>query len=114
MEGWYRDELKKALPPLLANWETKLGVKPSKVFVQRMKTKWGSCNHRAKHLRFNSELAKKPKKLLEYIIVHELAHLLEPTHNERFFALLSQHYPNWREVREQLNELPLASEDWRR
>jgi predicted metal-dependent hydrolase len=114
MEGWYRDELKKALPPLLANWETKLGVKPSKVFVQRMKTKWGSCNHRAKHLRFNSELAKKPKKLLEYIIVHELAHLLEPTHNERFFALLNQHYPNWREVREQLNELPLASEDWRR
>lgn len=114
MEHWYRDELKRALPALLSKWETKLGVKPSKVFVQRMKTKWGSCNHRAKHLRFNSELAKKPKKLLEYIVVHELAHLLEPTHNERFFALLNQYYPNWCEVREQLNELPLAPEDWRR
>jgi predicted metal-dependent hydrolase len=112
MEGWYRDELKKALPPLLANWERKLGVKVSKVFVQRMKTKWGSCNHRARHVRLNSELAKKPKKLLDYVIVHELAHLLEPTHNQRFGALLDHHYPSWREVRAQLNELPLASESW--
>ncbi len=113
MEHWYRDELKKALPPLVSKWEKNIGVSVSKVFVQRMKTKWGSCNHRAKHIRLNSELAKKPKKLLEYVIVHEMAHLLEPTHNERFLALLDQHYPSWREVREQLNELPLASEVWK-
>lgn len=113
MEQWYRDELKKALPSLLLKWEKNIGVKASKVFVQRMKTKWGSCNHRAKHIRLNSELAKKPRKLLEYVMIHELAHLLEPTHNKRFMALLDQHYPCWRELREHLNELPLASEEWR-
>lgn len=109
MARWYREELKKAVPLLLAHWEKKLGVKTSKVFVQCMKTKWGSCNHRAKHIRLNSELAKKPRRLLEYVMVHELAHLLEPTHNERFKAVLDQHCPNWREIREQLNELPLGA-----
>ena len=114
MEQWYREELKQAFPPLLLKWEKKLGVKASKVFVQRMKTKWGSCNHRARHIRLNSELAKKPKKLLEYVIAHELAHLLEPTHNERFIALLDQHFLGWRELREQLNTLPLGPESWDR
>lgn len=113
MEHWYRDELKKALPPLLLKWEKNIGVKVLKVFVQRMKTKWGSCNHRAKHIRLNSELAKKPRRLLEYVIVHELAHLLEPTHNERFIALLQKHHPNWQKVRAELNELPLAAEVWK-
>jgi hypothetical protein len=112
MDQWYREELKKALPPLLAKWEKNIGVTVSKVFVQRMKTKWGSCNHRVRHIRLNTELAKKPKKLLEYVIVHELAHLLEPTHNERFIAILQSHYPRWLEARTQLNELPLASEVW--
>jgi predicted metal-dependent hydrolase len=75
-----------------------------------MKTKWGSCNHRAGHIRLNTQLAKKPRKLLEHVIAHELAHLLEPTHNERFMTLLQNHYPRWREARAQLNELPLSSE----
>lgn len=75
-----------------------------------MKTRWGSCNHEAGHIRLNTELAKKPKDLLEYIIVHEMMHLLEPTHNDRFIAILDEHYPTWRESRAELNELPLAAE----
>ncbi|WP_396270948.1 M48 family metallopeptidase [Ideonella sp.] len=74
--------------------------------------KWGSCNHRAGHIRLNTELVKKPKDLVEYVVVHEMAHLLEPTHSERFVALLDRHWPQWREARKELNALPLASEGW--
>ncbi len=88
-------------------------VKVVRYFLQRMKTKWGSCNHRAGHIRLNTELVKKPKDLLEYVIVHEMVHLLAPTHNDRFIALLQEHYPTWREARSELNELPLASEVWK-
>ncbi len=77
-----------------------------------MKTKWGSCNHRDKHIRLNTELVKKPKDLLEYVIVHEMAHLLEPTHNDRFIEILQKHYPAWREARMELNALPLSAESW--
>ena len=77
-----------------------------------MKTKWGACNHRAGNIRLNTELVKKPKDLLEYVIVNELAHLIESTHSDRFIAILDEHYPNWREARIELNELPLASEEW--
>ena len=82
-------------------------------YLQRMKTKWGSCNHRAGHIRLNTELVKKPKDLLEYVIVHEMTHLMERPHNDRFVALLDQHYPTWREARAELNQLPLAAESWR-
>jgi predicted metal-dependent hydrolase len=112
MERWYRDELKKVLPPLLAQWEKKLGVQPAKVFVQRMKTKWGSCNHLAGNIRLNTELAKKPRECLEYILVHELAHLLEPTHNARFQQLMNRYMPKWHGHRDQLNQLPVREEDW--
>ena len=81
-------------------------------FLQRMKTKWGSCNHHARHIRLDTELVKKPKDLLEYVIVHEMVHLLEPTHSERFMEILAQHYPAWREARAELNELPLTAEAW--
>jgi hypothetical protein len=77
-----------------------------------MKTKWGSCNHRGGNIRLNTELVKKPKDLVEYVVVHELLHLLEPTHNARFTALLSEHYPSWREARAELNALPLGAEEW--
>ncbi|WP_291865030.1 MULTISPECIES: M48 family metallopeptidase [unclassified Candidatus Accumulibacter] len=89
-----------------------LGVKASGYFLQRMKTKWGSCNHRAGSIRLNSELVKKPRDLLEYVVVHEMLHLVEPTHSERFVALLDQHFPTWREARAELNVLPLAAETW--
>jgi len=80
--------------------------------VRKMKTKWGSCNHRAGHIRLNTELVKKPKDLLEYVIVHEMAHLIESTHSDRFIAILGEHYPSWRESRAELNELPLTAEVW--
>jgi predicted metal-dependent hydrolase len=110
---WHKSLLHKVVPPLIQKWESKLNVSVSSYFLQRMKTKWGSCNHVAKNIRINTELAKKPKDLLEYVIVHEMAHLIEPTHNDRFISILEEHYPSWREARAELNELPLAAEDWR-
>lgn len=112
MHEWHKRLLHEAVPPLILRWESKLGVTVNRYYLQRMKTKWGSCNHRAGNIRLNTELVKKPKDLLEYIIVHEMAHLIEPTHNERFIALLDQHYPVWREARDELNALPLAAEVW--
>lgn len=112
MHEWYRALLHEVVPTLISKWEAKLGVKVSRYFLQRMKTKWGGCNHRAGTIRLNTELVKKPKDLLEYVVVHEMLHLVEPTHSERFLALLEQHYPTWREARVELNELPLAAETW--
>ena len=100
------------VPPLLAKWEALMGVKSSKVFVQRMKTKWGSCNPATGRVWFNLELAKKPVQCLEYIVVHELIHLLMRHHNEQFLGLLNFHLPRWKEHREILNSLPLAQESW--
>ena len=110
---WHKSLLHEVVPLLIKEWETKLKVKVTGYFLQRMKTKWGSCNHRAAHIRLNTELVKKPKDLLEYVIVHELVHLIEPTHSERFIAILQEHYPTWREARAELNELPLSAEVWR-
>lgn len=81
-------------------------------FLQRMKTRWGSCHPEAGHIRLNTELVKKPRDLLEYVVVHEMVHLLDPTHGERFVTLLDAHYPSWREARAELNDLPLRSERW--
>lgn len=105
---WHKDLLHAVVPGLIAKWEPRLGVKVSSYFLQRMKTKWGSCNHRAGHIRLNTELVKKPKDLLEYVVVHEMVHLLEASHSERFISILRKHYPTWREARAELNELPLS------
>lgn len=113
MQEWHRSLLHEAIPPLIAKWERKLRVKTSAYFLQRMKTRWGGCNPKAKTLRFNTELVKKPKDLLEYVVVHEMIHLLEPRHSERFMTLMTEHYPSWQEARAELNALPLASEIWR-
>ena len=113
MNVWQRSLLHQAVPGLISKWETTLGVKVAGYFLQRMKTKWGSCNRRAGNIRLNTELVKKPKDLLEYVIAHEIAHLVEPTHNERFVALLTRHYPTWKEARDELNSLTLAAERWR-
>ena len=110
---WHKSLLHELVPPLIKKWEPKLQVKVAGYFLQRMKTKWGSCNHKANHIRLNTELVKKPKDLLEYVIVHEMVHLLEPTHSERFMEILGNHYPNWRESRAELNELPLSAEVWK-
>ena len=112
IEEWHRELLHQVVPALIEKWEARLGVKVAGYFLQRMKTKWGGCNHRAGNIRLNTELVKKPKDLLEYVVVHEMLHLVEPTHSERFVELLEQHYPTWREARAELNELPLAAEAW--
>jgi predicted metal-dependent hydrolase len=109
---WHKSLLHDVVPPLIQKWQAKMGVEISEYFLQRMKTKWGSCNHQAQNIRLNTELVKKPKDLLEYVIVHELAHLIEPTHSDRFVAILNNHYPTWREARAELNELSLSAEVW--
>lgn len=110
---WHKTLLHGVVPALIRKWEAKLGVTVSGYFLQRMKTKWGSCNHRAESIRLNTELVKKPKDLLEYVVVHEMVHLIEPKHSERFLALMTKHYPTWREARAELNELPLTTEVWK-
>ena len=112
LDGWYRQQVRHAVPALLAQWEPLLGVKAARVFVQRMKTKWGSCTPESGYIRLNTDLAKKPRECLEYIVVHELVHLLEPTHNGRFSALMDLYLPHWQHLRKQLNSLPVRHEDW--
>jgi predicted metal-dependent hydrolase len=112
IHAWHKALLYDALPPLIARWERKLCVRVGGFYLQRMKTKWGSCNHRSGHIRINTELVKKPKDLLEYVIVHEMVHLIEPRHSEHFITLMDKHYPSWREARAELNELPLAAQAW--
>ena len=112
MHEWHKSLLHGTVPPLIRKWQEKLGVTVSGYFLQRMKTKWGGCNRRAGNIRLNTQLVVKPKDLLEYIIVHEMVHLLEPTHSDRFAAILDERYPGWREARAELNELPLSAEKW--
>lgn len=113
MHEWHKSLLHDVVPALIRKWQPKLGVEVAGYFLQRMKTKWGSCNHRARHIRLNTELVKKPKDLLEYVVVHEMLHLIAPTHSEQFLSLMTKHYPSWREAREELNERPLTAEMWR-
>ena len=113
MHEWHKALLHEAVPPLIRKWEAKLGVTVSGYYLQRMKTKWGSCNHHAGSIRLNTELVKKPKDLLEYVVVHEMIHLIAPTHSEQFINLMEKHYTSWRDARVELNELPLAAESWK-
>ena len=113
IEAWYREQLKQAVPPLIAKWEPIMRVKVARFFVQRMKTKWGSCSPDTSGIRLNTELAKKPRECLEYIVVHEMVHLLAPTHNRRFVALMEQFMPKWQFYSELLNRLPVHHEQWR-
>lgn len=112
MDDWYRSQLKTAVDPLIDKWQARLGVRISRYFVQRMKTKWGGCTPTRRTIRLNTELAKKPPQCLEYIVVHELMHLLEPHHNDRFIALMDRHMPLWRAHRDTLNRTPLGHEEW--
>jgi len=112
MKEWYRKELKKLVPELIAKWEKVIGVKSDDWGVKQMKTKWGACNIEEKRIWLNLELAKKPIICLEYIIVHELVHLLERNHNDRFIQYMNQFMPKWRLHRDELNSLPVAHNDW--
>ena len=112
LNEFYRSEIKASLSTLLPLWQEKLGVEANVVGIKRMKTKWGSCNSTNKRIWLNLELAKKPSECLEFILAHELTHLLERHHNDRFRSLMDEHLPDWRERRSLLNSLPLAYEDW--
>lgn len=113
MHNWHKSLLHEFIPKIISKWESKLNVHVYAYFLQRMKTKWGSCNHEVGHIRLNTELVKKPKDLVEYVIVHEMIHLIESTHNDKFVSLLTEHYPTWKEARSELNNLPLAADSWK-
>lgn len=112
LQTWYRRELKCLIPPLLEKWQPVLGVQIADWSIKKMKTKWGSCSIEARRIWLNLELAKKPVRCLEYIVVHELAHLIEKHHNDRFLAIMDKHLPQWRLVRQELNSAPLAHDTW--
>ncbi len=113
MSEWYRSELKKAIPGLMRKWEARIGVSASGFGVKSMKTRWGSCNRRTRMIWINLELARRSEIFLEYVIVHELVHLLEPGHNDRFRKYMSEFIPEWRKYRRELNG-PIAGERWSR
>jgi predicted metal-dependent hydrolase len=112
LDRWYRVQLRHALPALIAEWEEKIGVTVPKWSIRRMKTKWGSCNRETGHIWFNVELAKKHPKSLEYLVVHEMTHLLERGHGARFVSLMDSALPDWRARRDSLNAAPLPQEQW--
>lgn len=112
LDQWYREELKRAVPHILKRWTRTIDVEVARFFVRSMKTKWGSCNAATGTIRLNTELAKKPRECLEYIVVHEMVHLLEPTHNAHFMALMDRFMPRWQVYRQELNRLPVRHEAW--
>ena len=113
LADWYRQLVRSAAQPLIETWQARLDVTVVRLYVRQMKTRWGSCNPSAGAIRLNTELAKKPIECLEYIIAHEMLHLLEPTHNARFTSLLDHHMPQWQERRNALNRLPVRHEEWK-
>lgn len=112
LQSWYRAYLRAVIPPILAVWQPKLDVDVVEFGIKHMKTKWGTCNIEQRRIWVNLELAKKSARCLEYIVVHELMHLLERHHNEHFLELMNKYLPSWRQLREELNRAPLAHEEW--
>lgn len=112
LQQWYRKQLKTLIPPLVSKWEKTTGLKVAEWGVKKMKTRWGSCNRNARRIWINLELAKKPVQCLEYIVVHEMVHLLERKHGEKFIAHMDRLLPQWRSLRDLLNKFPLRHEKW--
>lgn len=112
MQEWYRDQLKLLIPKFISKWESIMGVQLNEYGIKKMKTKWGTCNIEAKRIWLNLELAKKPVEYLEYIIVHEMVHLLERHHNDRFVAYMNKFLPQWVHLKGELNRLPLGYVEW--
>lgn len=110
VSAWYRAQVRAAVPALLDRWQPLVRRAPHAIYVQYMKTRWGGCNVASGNIRLNTELAKKPQECLEYVLLHELVHLREPTHNARFIALMDRLMPRWRDRRAALNQLPVATE----
>jgi predicted metal-dependent hydrolase len=112
LQRWYREQLRLLIPPLVEKWEPVLGVEVADWGIKRMKTRWGTCNVDARRIWLNLELAKKPVPCLEYIIVHEMVHLLERDHSDRFVGPMDRYLPQWRLYQDELNAAPLAHEKW--
>ncbi|MEM6504023.1 MAG: SprT family zinc-dependent metalloprotease [Planctomycetota bacterium] len=112
LEDWYREQVRTTTAELIDIWQEKIGVEVAKFYIQRMKTRWGSCNSQAKTIRLNTDLGRKSPECLEYIVVHEMIHILEPTHNERFQSYMNHFMPDWKHRRQVLNQLPVRHENW--
>lgn len=113
LQEWYREQLKVIVPKYISKWEETMQVKVAEFGIRRMKTKWGTCNREAGRIWINLELAKKPLECLEYIVIHEMVHLLERTHNKNFVAYMDKYLPQWRQIKEELNRLPVSHVDWK-
>lgn len=112
LQRWYREQLKELIPQMIEKWEAIIGIKVAAWGVKKMKTKWGSCNSEARRIWLNLELAKKPIQCLEYVVVHEIVHLLQRKHNDQFTSLMNRYMPQWRLHRDELNRAPLSHETW--
>jgi predicted metal-dependent hydrolase len=112
LNEWYRRHMKEITPDLIAKWQPIVGVQVADWGIKKMKTRWGSCNTQDRRVWLNLDLAKKPPQCLEYVLVHEMVHLLERHHNERFKSLMDRFMPQWRLYSEELNQAPLSHEDW--
>lgn len=112
LNEWYRRHLKNQIPSIIQKWEKIIGVSVSSWGVKLMKTKWGTCNIEDKRIWINLELAKKPLRCLEYIVVHEMLHLVERYHNDKFSSLMDSLIPQWRQYKDELNSLPVSHGDW--
>ena len=113
LNAFYRNELRSLASSIIRRFEKTMHVKVKKVYVQRMKTRWGSCNVRQSSIRLNSELAKKPIELVEYVIAHEMTHLIIPNHGPQFVSIMDRVMPTWKHLRDELNALPLRHESWK-
>lgn len=112
MDEWYRERLKELVPKYIVEYEKVMKVQISEFGIRKMKTKWGTCNIEAKRIWLNLELAKKPIPCIEYIVVHEMVHLLERNHNDRFVAYMNKYLPGWKSVKQELNRLPVSHVNW--
>jgi len=112
LDGFYRGRLRELVPPMLDKWQKELGVQVAEWGIKKMKTRWGSCTSRARRIWINLELAKKPVTCIDYLVLHELVHLAERSHGDRFIALMDKHLPHWRLHRQELNAAPLGNERW--
>ncbi len=112
MIEWYREQLHPVVEELIQKWQKKVGVKTNSWGIKQMKTRWGTCNHKTRHVLINLELAKKPIACIEYVVVHELLHIIEKKHDVRFVALMTKYLPKWRSTKEELNRFILSYEEW--
>ncbi len=113
LEQWYRDQLKALAPPIILKWEKIMKLSVNECAIKKMRTKWGTCNSRAKRIWLNLELIKKPVDCIEYIIVHEMIHLIERKHNERFIIMMDKYLPEWKQLRMELNRFPVSHTEWK-